>query len=271
MNTQIAGWSWKARLAIAVALCLCLVVSGGALAAQQGKGKPDKPDKGGGGKQTPIGKLTFNDTVAQQSGTAHVLSDGFEGLSVYSDRRWPADDPIGDPDGCVTAIIQNTDGAFVHLDRGSGSPSSPLLNDCNGNVADGGVPLSEARTYTLVFPAASCGCNELGLTDNDGDGYCSLTLDPVDGAARISTSSLFKKKDTTADIRFLFKYDVGTGYGRESFDLGAETQVPVIGSGDIRTLEPSYETFRLTSLDRGDLCTGIPLAFSIQFERKDSY
>lgn len=285
---------WIARIAKGLVVCICLSLSAGMAAngAAEAQGRGQGGGKGGGGDKTEIIRIWVDDVTSQMAAAntiAHLRADlapDSGGWVTYTDRRWGED-----ADPCVTAKL-NRDAVFAHLNRGSGDPSSDLLNRCNETL---GLATPAARTYTLVFPFVgtdpetgapiepSCECEALGFSDDpDGDGFCSLTIEThghvLDGEwvngglARIGTGSIFKKKADSADIRFMFYHDAGY-IGRESFELSSEQPLPIYeDSSNNPGLEPApwpeHETFALNSLDRGALCSGLEFRFNMKFERQ---
>ncbi len=248
-------WSYLVVFGVLAVFVVVVAVAdpaGAGAAPQKGKGKP------GGGDKTTILRMTVDDNHALGAGADYLLSDmpaDPDGLVAYTDRRWPTTE--GEPDRCISARLMNGGGSFIHMNQGSSMP-----DQCNA------VYPAEARTYTMRFAAGSCPCSELNLSD-DGDGFCSLTIHLDKGAARVRTSPLFKKNTSTASIDFVFKHDAGTPLAWESFELQSVEELDVTElTNDAKRLTRSDETFRLISLDRGELCIGINFALKVDIERQ---
>jgi len=266
-------------------LCLVVIVlfvsatlmgADDASAFQNGKasqqGKKDKPG-GGGGKPTAtidVLQLTFNDTATQGAGASRIVSDwASTGAVTYTDRRIPG---VGET--CVTARFTSGGGGgtFVHLD--SGQNSAPLVNDCNAQVSDPLDPNFDEnrtvpRTYVLEFDD-TCSCEVLF---GPGSGpFCSMTVDVgPNGAARISTSSLFRKKDKTATIDLMFRVlrhpELPEPDRTEAFVISSDNPLRILpdddADPDVRRLESDGEGFGLTSLENGFQC---PVTFSLSID-----
>ncbi len=245
-----------------------------ASAFQNPRGK--KP--GGGGKPSTVDVLQFviHDVTANP-GTGRILSDGVGSSPFsYTDRRI-----LDGGDPCVTARFVSNGGTWSHLDRGANDTEHVLFYDCADDL--GITP----RTYMLEFPydpnydpdvgGEGCACYELQL-GNDGDGSCSLEVDTSDdGVPRISTSSLFKKKDKTATIDLMFRHDVDPSNqnGPESFVISSNNPLTILSFGgsedppvvNLQTQQGSGDEFRLNSPASEVQCDAFSFALSIDFTK----
>lgn len=267
----------RSRISVVCLVVTAVFVSAGftgggqASAAQKNEnrgGKPPKPST------NDYLQITINDVLA---GTARIISDGLGsgplGVDTYTDRRIP---DHGEP--CVTARFVNNGGTWSHFNRGSSSTESDLLNDCADNVVPGGIT---ARTYVLEFVydpnydpdqgGPGCPCYELQLADPDADGFCTLAVDADNlGVPRISTSSLFKRKDKTATIDLMFRHEVDPGQGGpESFVISSNNPLNIGGNDPFVYLQtrPGGEDFRLNSPASEVQCDAFPLSLSINFKK----
>ena len=203
------------KLAALAALMVAFVLLAGPPAVYPGH-KPNHNPGGGGGGGSEVDPAIL--TI--RSATGDAVSDDED---VYVDQLVVANET---PDPCVVATVSNT-GLFwadMVADAGNCSPSDP------------------SRTYFLTFPGDSTNPNDACsiLQLDESTGLCEINAQRKDGDfmgnARIRAFKMFKeRKNSTADIAFLFVHKDGNSY-----EVQADQGVPVIFSDDGLTAEATY-------------------------------